>query len=98
MKKTIIVIVVIITMAAATSTASAATDYDLAKAWAGKHCKGAKVERVITVAQGGYTGKVKGGKWRVKYPKKVKKGKTIKVYMVVKNGDVKAMVCMGKVK
>ena len=74
----------------------AASDYDLAKDWQAKHCKGGHIEKVNTVAQGGYKGKA--GKYTVKYPKKVAKGKKVKVYMVVKKGDVKAMVCLGKVK
>lgn len=61
-----------------------------------EHCKGGHIETVNTTAQGGYKGKA--GKYTVKYPKKVKKGKKVKVYMVVKGGDVKAMICLGKVK
>lgn len=77
-------------------TAHAASDYDLAKTWADKHCKGATIQKVNTISQGGYKGK--SGKYTVRYPKKVAKGKKVKVYMVVKKGDVKAMVCLGSVK
>ena len=96
MKKRIITIVLAAMIAAAPVTASAASDYDLAKDWQTKHCKGGHIEKVNTTAQGGYKGKA--GRWSVKYPKKVKKGKKVKVYMIVKGGDVKAMVCLGKVK
>ena len=96
MRAFVITIVVIMMM---TSTVCAGTsDKDLAKQWMNKHCKGAHIETVITVSKGGYKGKVKGTKWTVKYPKKVKKGKKVTVYMVVKNDEVEAMVCLGKVK
>lgn len=74
------------------------SDYQLAKNWANKHGGGYTIEKVITIAQGGYIGKEKGTKWRVKYPKKVAKGKKVIVYFVEKNGDVYAMVALGKVK
>lgn len=97
MKKIIITAAIIIAMTIATTgTASAASDYDLAKDWKAKHCESGHIEKVNTTAQGGYKGKA--GKWTVRYPKKVKKGKKVKVYMVVKGGDVKAMICLGKVK
>ena len=97
MKRIIITAAIIIAMTIATTgTASAGTDYDLAKDWKAKHCKSGHIEKVTTTAQGGYKGKA--GKWTVKYPKKVKKGKKVKVYMVVKGGDIKAMICLGKVK
>lgn len=85
-------------MSATSATYAGTTDSDLAKEWRDNHCPKAHIEKVTTVSKGGYKGKVKGSKWTVKYPKKVKKGKTVKVYMVVKSGDVKAMVCLGKVK
>lgn len=96
MKKIITAAVITMMLAASTCTASAASDYDLAKDWQQKHCKGGHVEKVNTVSKGGYKGKA--GKYTVKYPKKVKKGKKVKVYMVVKNGEVEAMICLGKVK
>lgn len=97
MKQIIITAAIIIAMTIATTgTASAASDYDLAKDWKAKHCKGGHIEKVTTTAQGGYKGKA--GKWTVKYPKKVKKGKKVKVYMVVKNGEVEAMICLGIIK
>jgi len=74
------------------------SDKDLAKNWRDKHCPKAHIEKIVTIAQGGHKGKVKGTKYTVRYPQKVKKGKTVKVYLVVKNDDVKAMVCLGKVK
>lgn len=96
MKKIITAAVITMMLAASTCTASAGTDYDLAKDWKAKHCKSGHIEKVNTTAQGGYKGKA--GKYTVKYPKKVKKGKKVKVYMVVKNGEVEAMICLGKVK
>lgn len=99
MKKLATIAISLVMMFASTSGAYADTsDKDLAKQWRDKHCPKAHIEKVVTVSKGGYKGKVKGTKWTVKYPKKVKKGKTVKVYMVVKNNDVKAMVCLGKVK
>ena len=99
MKHAVIAVIVLVVMALSGATASAGTsDYQLAKNWANKHGGGYTIEKVVTVAQGGYKGKVKGAKWTVKYPKKVTKGKTVNVYMVEKSGDVKAMVCLGKVK
>lgn len=81
------------------SIASAGTsDKQLAENWANSHGGGYTITKVITVSKGGKKGQVKGTKWTVKYPKKVKKGKKITVYMVEKNGDVYAMVCLGKVK
>lgn len=96
MKKIITAAVITMMLAMSTGTASAASDYDLAKDWQAKHCKGGHIEKVNTVSKGGYEGKA--GKWSVKYPKKVAKGKKVTVYMLVKKGDVKAMVCLGKVK
>lgn len=91
--------ITMIIMVMITSSVNAATsDYDLAKEWMNKHCKGAHITKVVTVSKGGKKGQVKGAKWTVKYPKKVKKGKKVTVYMVEKNNDVKAMVCLGKVK
>ena len=100
MKKMIISLIVIVTMALASvpAYASAQSDYELAKSWANSHCNGATIEKVTTISKGGYKGKVKGTKWTVKYPKKVKKGKKVTVYMVEKGNDVVAMVCLGKVK
>ena len=94
-----LLIALVITLAMITpSYASSQSDYDLAKAWANKHCKGATIEKVNTTAKGGYKGIVTGAKYTVKYPKKVKKGTKVKVYFVEKKGDIKAMVCLGKVK
>ena len=81
------------------SIASAGTsDKQLAETWAKNHGGGYTITKVITVSKGGKKGKVKGAKWTVKYPKNVKKGKKITVYMVEKKGEVYAMVCLGKVK
>ena len=98
-KATIIALMVTIIMAFSGITSFAGTsDYQLAKNWANKHGGGYTIEKVITIAQGGYKGKEKGTKWTVRYPKKVSKGKKVIVYMVEKKGDVYAMVCLGKVK
>jgi len=96
MKRIIVMVVVMVVMM--TSTAFAGTDKDLAESWADKHCPKAKIVKVVTISKGGTNGKVKGSKWTVRYPRKVKKGKRVNVYMVVKGDDVKAMVCLGKVK
>ena len=97
MRKLLVALAIILAMTAP-SYASSQSDYDLAKAWANKHCKGATIEAVNTTAKGGCKGKVNGTKYTVKYPKKVAKGKRVKVYFVEKKGDIKAMVCLGKVK
>lgn len=94
----VVIVAVMVMMSTATFSFGGTSDYQLAKNWANKHCKGATIEKVITVSKGGYKGQVKGTKWTVKYPKKVSKGKKVTVYMVEKNGDVKTMVCLGKVK
>ena len=99
MKRITALVITVLLLAGATSPAfGASSDYELAKAWANKHCKGATIEKVNTTAKGGYKGKVNGTKYTVRYPKKVKKGRKVAVYMVEKKGDVKAMVCLGKVK
>lgn len=57
------------------------------------------IERVKTRAISKTKGKVVGTKYMVKYPKKVKKGKKITVYMIYDdNFEITAMVCLGKVK
>lgn len=96
--KLISLVLVLVMMVSTTCAASAASDYDLAKDWMNKHAKGGHIEKVNTTAKGGYKGKVNGTKYTVRYPKKVKKGKKVTVYMVEKKGDVKAMICLGKVK
>ena len=100
MKKVLVVMMmVVIAMVFSTGAASAKTsDKQLAQNWVNNHGGGYTIEKVITVSKGGTKGKVKGTKWMVKYPKKVKKGKKVTVYMVEKNGDVCAMICLGVVK
>lgn len=57
------------------------------------------IERVKTKAISKSKGKVIGTRYTVKYPKKVKKGKKITVYMIYdENFEITAMVCLGKVK
>lgn len=98
MKKAIIVLIIVAIFSTCDISFGATSNYQLAKNWANSHGGGYTITKVITISQGGYKGKVKGTKWRVKYPKKVKKGKKVTVYMVEKKGDVKAMVCLGKIK
>lgn len=99
MKKITVLIIAVMIFIGATGTACAGTsDYELAKQWADKNCKGATIEKVVTVSKGGTKGVVKGTKYTVKYPKKVKKGKKVTVYFVEKNGEIERMVCLGKVK
>lgn len=61
------------------------------------------IEKVCTVSDGGKKGHTVKGKYVVRYPKKVKKGKKITMYFVwnPKNNacdDVVAVVCLGVVK
>ena len=70
MKRVLVFIVmVVIAVVFTTGTASAKTnDYQRAVNWANNHGGGYTIEKVITVANGGYKVKVKGTKWTVKYP------------------------------
>lgn len=61
------------------------------------------IEKVRTVSDGGTKGHTVKGKYFVKYPKKVKKGKKVTMYLVwnPKNNacdDVVAVVCLGMIK
>lgn len=61
------------------------------------------IEKVRTVSDGGTKGHTVKGKYVVKYPKKVKKGKKVTMYFVwnPKNNacdDVVAVVCLGMIK
>lgn len=95
----IIAIIVTLTMVFSGMTSFAGTsDKQLAVNWINSHGGGYTIEKVITVSKGGTKGQVKGKRWTVKYPKKVKKGKKVVVYMVMKHGEVEAMVCLGKIK
>jgi predicted transcriptional regulator YheO len=98
MKKAIIVLLLVVIFSTCDISHGATSDKQLALNWANSHGGGYTIEKVITVSKGGKTGKVKGTKYIVKYPKKVKKGKKVTCYMVEKNGEVYAMVCLGKVK
>ena len=100
MKKALIIAVMVTVLMAFSGITSFAgtSDKQLAENWANSHGGGYTITKVVTVSKGGKKGQVKGTKWIVKYPKKVKKGKKVTVYMIEKNGDVKAMVCLGKVK
>lgn len=60
------------------------------------------IEKVRTVSDGGKKGHTVKGKYVVKYPEKVKKGKKVTMYFIwnPKNNacdDVVAVVCLGKV-
>lgn len=99
MKKVIIICMIAIIFAMTTINVDASSsDYELAKEWRNNHYKNATIERVYTRSQGGYKGRVTDTNYIVKYPKKIKKGKKVTIYMVVKNNDIKAMVCCGIVK
>ena len=100
MKKIIIIALMAVIMTASTITPVCATasDYQLAKDWRDNHYSSATIEKVYTRAQGGYKGRITDTSYTVKYPKKVTKGKKVTVYFVVKGNDIKAMVCLGKVK
>lgn len=96
--KRIIISVIIALMLTTCTTYAKSNDYDIAKQWVKNHDGKYTITKVVTISKGGTRGKVKGTSYIVKYPKKVKKGKKVTCYMVEKNGDVKAMVCLGKVK
>lgn len=66
-----ILIICIITLALALSSVAsygATSDKQLSENWVNNHGGGYTIEKVITVANGGYKVKVKGTKWIVKYP------------------------------
>ena len=95
---TIMVITIMMVLGIVNISSAKTSDYDLAVQWANENYPTATIEVVKTKSKGGYKGKEIGTKWTVRYPKKVKKGKKVTVYMVVENDDVKAMVCLGKIK
>ena len=96
--KRIIISVIIMLMLATSMTYAKSNDYELAKQWAKNHGGKYTITKVVTISKGGTKGRVKGTKYIVRYPKKVKKGKRVVCYMIEKNGDVCAMVALGKVK
>lgn len=99
MRKILIICIITLTLIFSSVTSYGGTsDYQKAVNWSNSHGGGYTITKVITIAKGGTKGKVKGTRWVVRYPKKVKKGKRVVCYMIEKNGDVKAMVCLGKVK
>lgn len=99
MRRTLIICIITLALILSSVASYGATsDKQLAVNWANNHGGGYTITKVITISKGGKKGNVKGTKWNVKYPKKVKKGKKVTCYMVEKNGDVCAMVCCGKVK
>lgn len=98
MKKRIVAMVIVMFMAVTSTALCGTSDKQLAENWVNSHGGGYTITKVITVSKGGKKGQVKGTKYKVRYPKKVKKGKKVTVYMIEKNGDVKAMVCLGAVK
>lgn len=58
------------------------------------------IAKVKTISKGGKVGKIRGTKYKVRYPKKVKKGKKVNVYWVYNPygcGEVVAIVTCGKV-
>lgn len=99
MKKILIIcIITLVFMFSSVTSYGATSDKQLAQNWVNSHGGGYTITKVITISKGGTKGKVKGTNWVVKYPKKVKKGKKVTVYMIEKDGDICAMVALGKVK
>lgn len=99
MRKIFIICIITLTLIFSSVTSYGGTsDYQKAVNWSNSHGGDYTITKVITIAKGGTKGKVKGTNWIVKYPKKVKKGKKVTVYMIEKNGDICAMVALGKVK
>lgn len=97
MKKIFVICIITLTLIfSSVASYGATSDYQKAVNWANSHGGDYTIEKVITIAKGGTKGKVKGTNLVVKYPKKVKKGKRITVYMIEKNGDVCAMVALVK--
>lgn len=99
MRKLFIICIITLMLAlSSVATYGSTSDYQKAVNWVNSHGGGYTIEKVITISKGGKLGKVKGTSYIVKYPKKVKKGKRVNVYMIEKNGDICAMVTLGKVK
>ena len=99
MKKLFVIcIIALVLMFSSVTSYGGTSDYQKAINWINSHGGGYTIEKVVTISKGGTKGKVKGTNYVVKYPKKVKKGKKVTCYMIEKNGDVCAMVCLGKVK
>lgn len=99
MKKLFVICIITLTLIfSSVASYGGTSDRQLAENWVNNHDGDYTIEKVITIAKGGTKGKVKGTNWVVKYPKKVKKGKKVTVYMIEKNGDICAMVTLGKVK
>lgn len=99
MKKAFVIcIIALVLMFSSVASYGATSDKQLAQNWVNNHGGGYTITKVVTISKGGKKGKVKGEKWTVKYPKKVKKDKKVTCYMIEKNGDICAMVCLGKVK
>ena len=98
-KRILVMLIVTIILIFSTATTCATTsDYQLAKQLVKNHDGKYTITKVITISKGGTKGNVKGTKYIVKYPKKIKKGKRVVCYMIEKKGDVCAMVCCGKIK
>ena len=99
MKKVFVICIIALVLIFSSVTSYGGTsDKQLAENWVNNHGGGYTITKVITTSKGGKLGKVKGTNYIVKYPKKVKKGKKVTVYMIEKDGDVYAMVALGKVK
>ena len=98
MKRIIVLIIISFMLATCTTCAKSKSDSDIAKQWVKNHGGKYTITKIITIAQGGTKGKVKGTRYIVRYPKKVKKGKKVVCYMIEKNDEVYAMVCCGRVK
>ena len=96
--KRIIISVIVALMLSTCTTYATNSDYELAKQWVKNHDGKYTITKVVTISKGGTKGNVKGTKYIIRYPKKIKKGKRVVCYMIEKKGDVVAMVCCGKVK
>lgn len=96
--RNIVISVIVMFMLATCTTYAKSNDYEIAKRWVNNHNGKYTITKVITISKGGTKGNVRGTKYIVRYPKKVKKGKKVTCYMIEKNGDVCAMVALGKVK
>ena len=70
------------------------SDREIAEEWASACGEGFKVKKVVTISKG-KSGIIKGTKIKVKYAKKVKKGKKVTAYTITQNNTIYAIVCAG---
>lgn len=72
------------------------SDREIAEEWASACGEGFKVKKVVTISKG-KSGIIKGTNIKIKYAKKVKKGKKVKAYTITQNNTIYAVVCMGMI-